>query len=508
MAWMRSEDIHRPSEAAAFGGRWLNRFARLPEGFLERRSAVPVAAPALVMLNEPLAHFLGLDPEAMRSREGVEALAGNRPIAGSEPLAMAYAGHQFGVFVPSLGDGRALWLGEVEARDGLGYELHAKGTGPTRFARGGDGRASLGPMVREYLGCEAMAALGIPSTRALAVLQTGEAVRRMRGFEAGGILIRVARSHLRIGSFEYFAYRGDERALAVLLEHALACLDPDLIEAPDRALRFFERVMERTAALVAQWMAVGFIHGVMNTDNTALSGETIDFGPFGWLEAYDPATCYSSIDQHGRYAYGMQPTIAQWNLARLGECLLPLLSPIPEAAVERANAVIAAFPERYRQHWRERLFAKIGLPPDPTHEALGERLLAVLRAQEVDFTLAFRRLSRLGREASEADAAWLALFREQEAAFAWLCDWRQRLSAIESADPPRQMAMLAVNPAFVLRNHLAERAAREAAEQLEFGFFERLLRVLARPYEELPGEEDLYRPAAPQERVTVTFCGT
>lgn len=217
--------------------------------------------------------------------------------------------------------------------------------------------------------------------------------------------------------------------------------------------------------------------------------ETIDFGPFGWLEAYDPATCYSSIDQHGRYAYGMQPTIAQWNLARLGECLLPLLSPIPEAAVERANAVIAAFPERYRQHWRERLCAKIGLPPDPTHEALGERLLAVLRAQEVDFTLAFRRLSRLGREASEADAAWLALFREQEAAFAWLCDWRQRLSAIESADPPRQMAMLAVNPAFVLRNHLAERAAREAAEQLEFGFFERLCACSPDPTKSFPAKK-------------------
>jgi uncharacterized protein YdiU (UPF0061 family) len=490
------------------GGRWINRYARLPERFFERRAPQPVRSPSLVALNEPLARALGLDPQAMVRPEGVEALAGNRPIAGSEPLAMAYAGHQFGVFVPSLGDGRALLLGEVEAPDGRCFELHAKGTGPTAFARGGDGRASLGPMVREYLGCEAMAALGIPSTRALAVLYSGEAVLRMRGFEAGGILIRAARSHLRVGSFEYFASRADREGLALLLEHALETLDPDLLGREDAALRFFERVLDRQAALIAAWMAVGFIHGVMNTDNTALSGETIDFGPFGWLEEYDPATCYSSIDRHGRYAYGMQPTIAHWNLARLGECLLPLISPIPEAALERANALLASFPERFERHWEQRLCAKLGLPAEAPHRALGERLLALLEAQRVDFTLAFRGLSRLRREPSDADRAWLTLFPDRAPASAWLASWRQRLSALGSEDQARQGAMLGVNPAFVLRNHLAERAAREAAEKLEFGFFQRLLRVLERPFEEQPEEAELAQPARPEERVSVTFCGT
>ncbi len=495
--------------AVAIGGRWINRFARLPARFYERRPPLPVRAPLLVALNEELAFTLGLDPEAMRSEAGVEALAGNRPIAGSEPVAMAYAGHQFGAFVPSLGDGRALLLGELRTSDGATAELHAKGTGPTTFARGGDGRASLGPMVREYLACEAMAALGVPTTRALAVLHTGEGVLRMSGFEAGGILIRAARSHLRIGSFEYFAHRGDRQGLEILFDHARATLDPDLDGVDQPALAFFERVIERTAVLVAQWMAFGFIHGVMNTDNMALSGETIDYGPFGWLEAYDPATCFSSIDRHGRYAYGMQPTIAHWNLARLGECLLPLISPIPEAALERANTLLATFPERYERQWRRWLGAKIGLPAeDDAAFALGERLLALLHRQGVDFTVAFRRLSALGIAPAAADAAFLDLFAERAAAAAWLDDWRARLSALGIADAPRQTAMRRINPAFVLRNHLAERAAREAAERLEFGFFRRLLTVLGRPFEDQPEASDLARPAAPEERVTVTFCGT
>ncbi|MDW8480264.1 MAG: protein adenylyltransferase SelO family protein [Xanthomonadales bacterium] len=341
----------------------MNRYARLPSRFYERRAPRPVREPRLVALNEPLAGELGLDPEALASPEGVEALAGNRPLAGSEPLAMAYAGHQFGVFVPSLGDGRALLLGELLDREGRGRELHMKGSGPTAFARGGDGLASLGPMVREFLACEAMAALGIPTTRALAVLATGEGVARMRGFEAGGILVRVARSHVRVGSFEYFAHRGDLEGLARLAEHAIAVLDPDLSGREDRVLRFYERVVGRSAELVADWMAVGFVHGVMNTDNTAVSGETLDYGPFGWVEAYDPATCYSSIDRHGRYAFGMQPTIAQWNLARLGECLVPLALADPgggASARERgAGGLCGALRGR--------------LPPPPARQARASR---------------------------------------------------------------------------------------------------------------------------------------
>jgi len=494
----------------ALGGIDLdNSYARLPGQFYQRTGATPVAAPKLIRLNHDLAHTLGIDPAILTCPEGLEWLAGNRPAAGSEPLAMAYAGHQFGNWVPQLGDGRALLLGEVTDRRGVCRDLQLKGSGPTRFSRSGDGRSSIGPVVREYIASEAMAALGIPTTRALAAVATGESVLRRDGPEPGGILCRVAQSHVRVGTFEYFARNGDPESVQTLADYVIDRHHPDLAGQPGRYAALFERVVDATAALVARWMPVGFIHGVMNTDNTSIVGETIDYGPFGFIDTFDPATVYSSIDRGGRYAWNQQPKIAHWNLARLGECLLGLLDKNSEAALERANSVLETFPPAFETRFNAQLCAKIGIETPRDGDAdLAFDLLRHMHEGRADMTLTFRRLSALSSEHDGDDETMRALFDQPAAIDDWLVSWRRRLQSERRSDSARQAAMQRLNPAFILRNHLAQWAADAATESQDFAPMHRLVEVLSRPFEDQPEHADLACPPDPEERVLETFCGT
>ena len=487
-----------------------NTYARLPEHFYARVKPVRVAAPRLVKVNVELARKLGLDPEALASAEGVEVLAGNRVAEGSEPLAMAYAGHQFGHFVPQLGDGRTNLLGEVRGADGVLYDIQLKGSGPTPFSRCGDGRAALGPVLREYIVSEAMAALGVPSTRALAAVMTGEQVLR-ESVQPGAVLTRVAASHLRIGTFQYFAARGDVDGVRALADYAIARHYPEAAqsERPYRAL--LDGVIGRQARLVAQWMLVGFIHGVMNTDNTSISGETIDYGPCAFMEAYEPDKVFSSIDQQGRYAYSNQPHAMHWNLARLAEALLPLLvqeEGSDEAALASAHEALAAFGPQFEAARESGLRRKLGFFKE--HEgdaALAEDLLERMAANRADFTLTFRRLCEAAAR-PEADADVRALFADGGAYDAWAERWRQRLALEDVLTQERAAAMRLASPMFIPRNHLVERALRAAMEREDFQPFEELLDAGSRPYDDRPEMERYATPARPEECVRATFCGT
>ncbi|HWX48503.1 MAG TPA: YdiU family protein [Roseomonas sp.] len=484
-----------------------NSYATLPERFYARIAPTPVAAPALVRVNTGLAETLGLDPAALASPEGVAVLAGNRVPDGAVPLALAYAGHQFGQFVPQLGDGRAILLGEVVGQDGQRRDIQLKGSGPTPFSRRGDGRAALGPVLREYIVSEAMAALGVPTTRSLAAVTTGERVQRETALP-GAVLTRVAASHLRVGSFQYFAARGDVEGVRLLADYAIARHDPEAAEAEHPYRAFLQAVVERQAELVARWLLIGFIHGVMNTDNTAISGETIDYGPCAFMDAYDPATVFSSIDYMGRYAYGNQPHVALWNLTRLAETLLPLLAEDGEAAVAMAQEALASFGPRFEAAYLGGLRRKIGLSTEQEGDtALAQDLLRRMAEHGADFTLTFRGLcdAALG---PDGDAAPRVLFAEPEAYDAWALSWRQRLAAEPQAPQARRAAMQAVNPAFIPRNHQVEAALNAAIEEQDLGPFEELLDVLSRPYEDRPGFERYALPPEPEERVHQTFCGT
>ncbi len=483
-----------------------NSYARLPAGFYAPVSPTPVAAPALVKVNGPLAELLGLDPQALASPEGAEIFAGVRLPGGAEPIAMAYAGHQFGQFVPQLGDGRAILLGEVVGRDGIRRDIQLKGSGPTPFSRRGDGRAALGPVLREYIVSEAMAALGIPTTRALAAVTTGERVLRDRALP-GAVLARVAASHIRIGTFQFFAARNDFEAVRLLADYTIARHYPDLAAAPRPYLALLEAVIGRQAALVARWLQVGFIHGVMNTDNMSVSGETIDYGPCAFMDAYDPGAVFSSIDATGRYAFARQPRMAHWNLARLAECLVSLLDDDRDAAVEAANAALNAFPERFEAAYHAGLVAKIGLVGRaPEDVALATDLLAVMAAGKADFTLTFRRLGTAAEDPAALSAV-RGLFLEPPAFAALAARWQGRLAAAGDsgrAVPPR---MDGVNPAFVPRNHLVEAVIAAAVESGNFGPFETLNAILARPYADQP-QYARYAELPPQMEGYQTFCGT
>jgi len=491
-----------------------NSYARLPEHFYARIAPSPVSAPRLVKVNADLALQLGLDPEALASEEGVAILAGNRVAEGSEPLAMAYAGHQFGYFVPQLGDGRANLLGEVAGRDGGRYDIQLKGSGPTPFSRRGDGRAALGPVLREYLVSEAMAALGVPTTRALAAVITGDQVLRETVLP-GAVLTRVAASHLRVGSFQYFAARQDAEALRRLADYAIdrhypeARLEARQAQQPYRA--FLDGVIGRQARLVAQWLMLGFIHGVMNTDNTSISGETIDYGPCAFLEAYDPRKVFSSIDAQGRYAYGNQPNAMLWNLTRLAESLLPVLAEeagSTEAALASANEALAAFEQQFRQAQIAGLRRKLGLATEkPEDAALAEDLLNRMAANRADFTLTFRRLCDAAA-GPEGDAAVRVLFADPEAYDVWAAKWRSRLGEESVPCKSRAEAMRQVNPAYIPRNHLVEEALEAAMWRNDFAPFEQMLEVVAHPYEERPNLERYATPARADEQVLQTFCGT
>ena len=489
---------------------FANTYARLPERFYARINPTPVAAPSLVKLNRELARNLGLDPDELASPQGVEILAGNRVAEGSEPLAEAYAGHQFGHFVPQLGDGRANLLGEVLGRDGVRYDIQLKGSGRTPFSRGGDGRAALGPVLREYIVSEAMAALGVPTTRTLAAVTTGERVLRDTVLP-GAVFTRVAASHLRVGTFQYFAARGDTEAIRILADYAIARHYPEAAQAkhPYRAL--LDGVIGRHARLVPQWLLLGFIHGVMNTDNTSISGETIDYGPCAFMEAYDPAKVFSSIDHQGRYAYGNQPRAAHWNLARLAEALLPLLQEeqgSEEAAVASAQEALAAFAPQFEAALAAGLGRKLGfLTERDGDDSLAQDLLGRMAANQADFTLTFRRLctAAIG---PEGDEGVRTLFAEPSAYDAWTAQWRRRLEEEPGSQQERAAAMRKANPAFIPRNHMVEEALDAAVERQDFQPFEQLLDVGSRPYEDRPELERYVTPARPEQCVSQTFCGT
>jgi uncharacterized protein YdiU (UPF0061 family) len=482
----------------------------LPERFYARVAPETVSEPRLIAFNAPLAAELGLDLEGADEAALAALFSGNDAAGAGGTVAVAYAGHQFGQFVPQLGDGRALLLGDARGPDGVPREIQLKGSGRTPFSRGGDGRAALGPVLREYLVSEAMHALGIPTTRSLAAVATGESVWRERPLP-GAILTRVAASHVRIGTFEYFAARGDREALELLIDHVLRRHLPEAAREPRPALALLAEVVGRQARLVAAWMQVGFVHGVMNTDNTSIAGETIDYGPCAFLDVYDPATVFSSIDRHGRYAFENQPHAARWNLARLAETLLPLIDPTPERAVELANAALETWARQYEAAWLDGMRRKLGLASArPEDAALARDWLDALHHGRADYTLTFRDLAALAECGADARAALRARFAEPAAFEAWAPAWEARI-ALEPPLPPgaRAAAMRRVNPAIIPRNHQIEHAIGAAVGEGDFAPFTALSIALARPYAALDSRTAGYaRAPAPEERVTRTFCGT
>jgi uncharacterized protein YdiU (UPF0061 family) len=441
-------------------------------------------------------------------RDVVEMLAGNRVLEGAEPLAMAYAGHQFGNWVPQLGDGRAILLGEVRDIAGVRRDIQLKGSGPTPFSRNGDGRAALGPVLREYVISDAMAALGIPTTRSLAAVATGERVLRQDGPLPGAVLTRVSQSHVRIGTFEYFANQGDVDGVRILADYVIERLYPELRDnaRPYRAL--LEAVIARTASLVASWQLIGFIHGVMNTDNMAISAETIDYGPCAFLDTFHPATVFSSIDSGGRYAFGNQPRIAHWNLVRLAQSLVALLAGDESAALASAREAINTFPPRFEAALFSGLRRKLGFTMEEEGDiVLAGDLLERMSANKVDYTLLFRRLCDAAA-GQDGDAAARALFEDPKAFDDWAVTWRARLEREPATAAERSRAMRRVNPAFIPRNHRVEAAIVAAQERLDFAPFEELLSVLAHPFDDQPQYVQYEKPPAPEEVVHQTFCGT
>ncbi|MFN4326489.1 MAG: protein adenylyltransferase SelO [Azonexus sp.] len=482
-----------------------NSYVRDLEDFYVRWKPTPASKPVLIRLNESLAVELGADPAALATDEGIAALAGNRLPEGAEPIAQAYAGHQFGGFSPQLGDGRALLLGEVIDRQGRRRDIAFKGSGRTPFSRNGDGKCALGPALREYLISEAMHALGIPTTRALAVVATGDMVRRERALP-GAVLTRVAASHVRVGTFEFFATHRGPAQVRQLADYVIARHYPQLADSAQPYLDLLAAAGERQAELVARWLGVGFIHGVMNTDNMTLSGETIDYGPCAFMEAYDPAAVFSSIDHHGRYAYDQQAGIARWNLARLAETLLPLIAPDSDRAVQAATAVIDAFPKHHAAHWLRIFRTKLGL--DESGEAAEDRaliddFLALLHHHRIDFTLACRAL--FDAATGQADRLTRLMARVEDFPV-WQGRWQARQP---TRSPTLLAAMQRANPCYIPRNHQVEAALAAAVDDNDLAPFERLLAVIQSPFDERPADAAYSQPAPVGfTDYYRTFCGT
>jgi uncharacterized protein YdiU (UPF0061 family) len=476
-----------------------NSYARLPKSFFTSLNPTPVCSPKLIILNNPLATSLGLNLKALQSEDGVEVLAGNGVPEGALPLAQAYAGHQFGHF-NMLGDGRALLIGEQITPLGERFDIQLKGPGRTPYSRGGDGRAALGPMLREYIISEAMHALGIPTTRSLAVVTTGEPVIRETELP-GAILTRVAASHLRVGTFQYVANWGTARELRILSDYTLKRHFPH-VEADERPyLSLLQEVIKHQAVLIAKWQLVGFIHGVMNTDNMTISGETIDYGPCAFMDAYDPATVFSSIDIHGRYAYGNQPHIGGWNLARFAETLLPLLHENQEEAIKLAQDAISDFPELYHRNWLAGMRAKLGIFNEEIQdESLIEDLLGMMEKYHADYTNTFRALTFGIQEDT-------ILFGTPEFA-QWYELWQVRLGRQQESKASSHQLMRNSNPALIPRNHRVEEALEAAVKQGDYSVMERLLDVLSSPYAHSPEQVDYSALPAPSTYPYRTFCGT
>ncbi len=482
-----------------------NTYARKLEGFYVPWRGEKVPAPNVVLINDKLAADLRLDAQALKGEQGAAILSGSVAPDGADPLAQAYAGHQFGGFSAQLGDGRALLLGELLDEKGQRYDLQLKGSGRTPFSRGGDGKSVIGPVLREYLMGEAMHALGVPTTRALAAVTTGEQIER-EGPKPGAVLARVAASHLRVGTFQFFAARKEWDNVRKLADYAIERHFPDLIEDDDKYLSFLTAVANKQASLVAGWLHVGFIHGVMNTDNMAISGETIDYGPCAFIDAYNPKAVFSSIDRDGRYAFGNQPVIAQWNLARLAETLLPLIDPDDsDNAIRLATNVINGFIDCYTDIWTQGMRAKIGLASlEDDDTMLINDLFAAMEHQNVDYTLFFRNLSdaALGQ-----DGPVQALFDDAEAIIIWLSSWQDRLLRDPQEPDERAQAMNRVNPIYIPRNHRVEEAL-QTAETGNMELYEKLLNVLSAPFNKRDGLADFEGPAPDGFGPYKTFCGT
>ena len=482
-----------------------NSFARTMEGFYVRAKAAKFPAPKIVLFNGPLARQLGVDAKNLNTPAGAELLCGNVIPQGADPLSQAYAGHQFGGFSPRLGDGRAMLLGEIIDTSGQRQDLQLKGSGRTEFSRGGDGKAALGPVLREYIMGEAMHNLGIATTRALAAVTTGESIER-EGAKQGAVLVRVAASHLRVGTFQYFAARGDMEKVRQLADYAIERHYPELKDANNKYFEFLRALIKRQLSLVAKWIEVGFVHGVMNTDNMSISGETIDYGPCAFIDAYNPGAVFSSIDQNGRYGFGNQPVMAQWNLARFAETLLGVIEPgVPEKAVEAASALINQIPEQYTEIWLRGMRAKIGLDTEEESDIdLINSMLAIMENSQVDYTRFFRFLAF---SATGDDTALRKLFAQNAAIDNWLDKWRARTKKETLEGAARAEKMNKVNPIYIARNHLVEDCL-SAAQNGDFGTTDKLLTALSAPYKARMGFERYEQPAPKDFGPYKTFCGT
>ena len=482
-----------------------NSYQNLPQDFFERINPVPVKDPQLIIFNNDLGKSLGID-QKINKKELANIFSGNEILKGSSPIALAYAGHQYGNFVNQLGDGRAVLLGEVSTPNQERFDMQLKGSGQTRFSRQGDGRSPLGPVIREYVVSEAMNALGIPSTRSLAAVTTGEKVFR-EVILPGGILTRIAKSHIRVGTFEYFATQKNTENLKTLADYTIKRHFPSLKDVANPYLSLLEIVSERQIELISKWMGVGFIHGVMNTDNTSIVGETIDYGPCAFMDEYNPSTVFSSIDAHGRYAFGNQPLIAQWNMACFANSLLGLIDKDTEKATDKAQKVINNFPNKMSEALMSVMCKKIGLDSTKTNsqEAL-TKLLRIMLDNKSDYTLTFRYLSEIIK--GKRDSSFKQQFLEHNQISNWLKEWKELIKDQDLAKKEIVLSMESSNPVFIPRNHLVERAIEAAVENNDFSEMKTLLTILSKPYEEQSKYGEYMKPPKPLEVVHQTFCGT
>ncbi|MCS5549787.1 MAG: YdiU family protein [SAR86 cluster bacterium] len=482
-----------------------NSYQNLPQDFFERINPVPVKDPQLIIFNNDLGKSLGID-QKINKKELANIFSGNEILKGSSPIALAYAGHQYGNFVNQLGDGRAVLLGEVSTPNQERFDMQLKGSGQTRFSRQGDGRSPLGPVIREYVVSEAMNALGIPSTRSLAAVTTGEKVFR-EVFLPGGILTRIAKSHIRVGTFEYFAAQKNTENLKTLADYTIKRHFPSLKDVANPYLSLLEIVSERQIELISKWMGVGFIHGVMNTDNTSIVGETIDYGPCAFMDEYNPSTVFSSIDAHGRYAFGNQPVIAQWNMACFANSLLGLIDKDTEKATDKAQKVINNFPNKMSEAMMSVMCKKIGLDSTKTNsqEAL-TKLLRIMLDNKSDYTLTFRYLSEIIK--GKRESLFKQQFLEHNQISNWLEEWKELIKDQNLDKKEIASSMESLNPVFIPRNHLIERAIKAAVENNDFSEMKTLLTILSKPYEEQSKYDEYMKPPKPHEVVHQTFCGT
>ena len=483
-----------------------NSYARLPGKFYTRQNPVPVSAPSLIRINHTLAQKLDIDPVWLESDEGISIVAGNKVSDGGEPIATVYAGHQFGGWNPQLGDGRAILLGEVLNKQNERYDFQLKGSGPTPYSRGSDGRAPLGPILREYIVSEAMAAFGIPTTRTLAAATTGDPVYR-QGIIPGAILVRIAKSHIRIGTFEFFSFRDDQESLRLLTDHVIQRHYPEAAEQKNPVLAMLDAVIENQAHLIASWQQIGFIHGVMNTDNMLLSGETIDYGPCAFMDEYHPGTVFSSIDRNGRYAYGNQPAIGHWNLRHLAQVLIPLLNKNREKARELAQDSINKYMGLLTKSYQNGMMMKLGLcNVMPDDIKLIEDLLAIMAEEKMDYTLTFRYLSDLAGDDAREGVGDLITFSERFSF--WLERWKKRVVLDAQTSIQRQARMYARNPVFIPRNHLIEEVIQAAVGEGDFNLFHQLVDILTHPFEYKSALKKYALAPRPEQVVNETFCGT